>query len=142
MKTLFFYLLTLSLLLSGTVMFAQQPKSRPSPPPPVEQGQEKPVVVNVRRVRLPITVMDGRKQLVTGLTQSDFLIFEDKVPQTIDSFTSEENNNLPLYVGVLMDTSPSTAGTSTSRAKRNRPRTSGESLWIRELWRGRVFQSV
>jgi len=33
-----------------------------------------------------------------------------KVPQQIDSFTSEENNNLPLYVGVLMDTSPSTAG--------------------------------
>src|SRR4029077_10470558 len=44
------------------------------------------------------------------LGQGDFLILEDKVPQQIDSFTSEQNNNLPLYVGVLMDTSPSTAG--------------------------------
>ena len=35
---------------------------------------------------------------------------EDKVPQQIESFTSEQNNVLPLYVGVLMDTSPSTAG--------------------------------
>jgi VWFA-related protein len=55
-------------------------------------------------------VTDKKGQLVIGLTQSDFMILEDKVPQQIDSFTSEENNNLPLYVGVLMDTSPSTAG--------------------------------
>ena len=65
--------------------------------------------MNIRRVRLPITVMDKKGQLVTGLTANDFLVLEDKVPQKIDSFTSEENNNLPLYVGVLMDTSPSTA---------------------------------
>jgi len=50
-----------------------------------------------------------KKQFVSGLTQGDFLILEDKVPQTIDSFTSEANNNLPLYIAVLMDTSPSTA---------------------------------
>ena len=60
-------------------------------------------------MRLPITVQDKKKQFVSGLTQGDFLILEDKIPQTIDSFTSEENNNLPLYVAVLMDTSPSTA---------------------------------
>src|SRR5439155_1661130 len=46
----------------------------------------------------------------SGLAQTDFQILEDKVPQQIDSFTSEESNNLPLYVAVLMDTSPSTAG--------------------------------
>jgi len=65
-------------------------------------------VVNIRRVRLPITVTDKKGQFVSGLTASDFLIFEDKIPQQIDSFTSEENNSLPLYVAVLMDTSPST----------------------------------
>ena len=37
-------------------------------------------------------------------------MLEDNVPQVIESFTSEQNNVLPLYVGVLMDTSPSTAG--------------------------------
>jgi Ca-activated chloride channel homolog len=111
MKKVFAHLLTLSLLLAGSAgMFAQQPKpQKPTSPATIDQGQEK-EIVNVRRVRLPITVTDKKGQLVTGLTQSDFLILEDKVPQQIDSFTSEENNNLPLYVGVLMDTSPSTAG--------------------------------
>ena len=110
MKKIFFCLLTMSLILSGTLVFSQQPKpQKPSPPANADQGQEK-EVINVRRVRLPITVTDKKGELITGLTQSDFSIFEDKVPQQIDSFTSEENNNLSLYVGVLMDTSPSTAG--------------------------------
>ena len=86
---------------------AQKPAS-PSPTP--DPAQEKPEVINIRRVRLPITVTDKKGQFVSGLSAGDFLIMEDKVPQQIDSFTSEENNNLPLYVGVLMDTSPSTAG--------------------------------
>ena len=115
MKKFFAHLLSLSLLLAvPAVNFAQQPKKptpqKPTQPGVIEPGQDRPEVINVRRVRLPITVTDKKGQLVTGLTQNDFLILEDKVPQQIDSFTSEENNNLPLYVGVLMDTSPSTAG--------------------------------
>src|ERR1044072_3597752 len=105
MKT--FYALLVTFLLS-TAIVAQTPKPAASPTP--DPGQEKPVVVTTRRVRLPITVKDKKGQFVTGLTQNDFAVFEDKVQQQIDSFTSEENNNLPLYVGVLMDTSPSTAG--------------------------------
>jgi Ca-activated chloride channel family protein len=112
MKKVFGHLLSLSLLLaSSAVNSAQQPKpQKPAQPGTIDQGQEKPEVINVRRVRLPITVTDKKGQFVVGLSQGDFLILEDKVPQQIDSFTSEENNNLPLYVGVLMDTSPSTAG--------------------------------
>src|SRR5712692_5057858 len=86
-----------------------RPQNRSSPAAPPDQTQEK-EVVNIRRVRLPITVTDKKGQFVSGLSAGDFLITEDKVPQQIDSFTSEENNNLPLYIGVLMDTSPSTAG--------------------------------
>jgi VWFA-related protein len=85
----------------------QKPGATPSPTP--ESGQEK-VITTVRRVRLPITVQDKKGQFIPGLTQGDFQVLEDKVPQQIDSFTNEQNNNLPLYVGVLMDTSPSTAG--------------------------------
>jgi VWFA-related protein len=112
MKKFFAHLLCLTLLLaSAAVSFAQQSKpQKPAQPAVTDPGQEKPEVINVRRVRLPITVTDKKGQLVIGLMQSDFMILEDKVPQQIDSFTSEENNNLPLYVGVLMDTSPSTAG--------------------------------
>ena len=110
MKTISYHALILSLSLS-TAIFAQQPKpQKPVPPATTEPGQEKPEVINVRRVRLPITVLDKRGQFVSGLAQTDFQILEDKVPQQIDSFTSEESNNLPLYVAVLMDTSPSTAG--------------------------------
>lgn len=101
------YALSATFLLS-TAIAAQTPKPAVSPTP--DPGQEKPVVVTTRRVRLPITVKDRKGQFVTGLTQNDFAVFEDKVQQQIDSFTSEENNNLPLYVAVLMDTSPSTAG--------------------------------
>jgi len=110
MKKFSYHALILSMSLS-TVIFAQQPKpQKPVQPATTEPGQEKPEVINVRRVRLPITVLDKRGQFVSGLAQTDFQILEDKVPQQIDSFTSEENNNLPLYVAVLMDTSPSTAG--------------------------------
>src|SRR5438128_11607721 len=102
--------LLLSLLCVAFVV-GQQQKSKQTQPPVVAQdpNQER-EVVNIRRVRLPITVTDKRGQFVSGLAQNDFQILEDKVPQQIDSFTSEENNNLPLYVAVLMDTSPSTAG--------------------------------
>lgn len=101
----------LSLLLAAASA-AQQPKPQKPATPPVttEQPQEKPEIINIRRVRLPITVTDKKGNFVSGLAAGDFLITEDKVPQQIESFTSEENNNLPLYVAVLMDTSPSTAG--------------------------------
>jgi len=101
-------LLALWLTLSVASLALGQ-KSKPQPTPTPDPGQEK-EIVNIRRVRLPITVTDKKGQFVTGLTAKDFLIFEDKLPQQIDSFTSEENNSSPLYVAVLMDTSPSTAG--------------------------------
>ncbi len=88
---------------------AQKPKASPSPTPPNEtpQGVER---IPIRRVRLPITVTDKKGQFVPGLTKNDFLILEDKVPQTIETFSDDLSQTTPLYVAVLMDTSPSTAG--------------------------------
>lgn len=107
----FYFPLVASMLLSCTAIVHSQPTTqKPAPTPTPDPGQEKPEVVNIRRVRLPITVVDKKGVFVTGLTQTDFQIFEDKIVQQIDSFTSEENNKLPLYIAVLMDTSPSTAG--------------------------------
>lgn len=65
-------------------------------------------------VRLPVTVIKkekekGREILVTGLTRPDFEVFEDGVRQEV-TFFSDEKTNPPVFVGVLMDTSPSTAG--------------------------------
>ena len=85
---------------------AQKPKASPTPLPQDPQGT---VRIPVRRVRLPITVIDKKNNFVPGLTKGDFVILEDKVPQTIETF-SDDVSSLPVYVAVLMDTSPSTAG--------------------------------
>ncbi len=64
---------------------------------------------DVFEVRLPVSVLDKKKQPVTGLTKNDFAVFEDGKQQEVTFFT-DESNNPPVYVGVMMDTSPSTAG--------------------------------
>ncbi|HSV33175.1 MAG TPA: VWA domain-containing protein [Pyrinomonadaceae bacterium] len=109
----FFLIAAVALCLCGTFVVGQQQKQPQKANPPAATSQDpnqEREVVNIRRVRLPITVTDKHGAFVSGLTQNDFLIFEDKVQQQIDSFTSEQNNNLPLNIAVLMDTSPSTAG--------------------------------
>jgi Ca-activated chloride channel family protein len=85
----------------------QKPTPSPSPTPAAD---DKPIRIPVRRVRLPITVTDKKGQFVPGLTKDDFVILEDKVPQQIETFSDDLSLTLPLYVAVLMDTSPSTAG--------------------------------
>lgn len=92
-------------------VYAQKAKPSPTPPPVIaEQGQEPAVRIPIRRVRLPITVVDKKGQFVPGLTQKDFLVLEDKVPQQIETFSDDLSQTSPLYVAMLMDTSPSTAG--------------------------------
>ncbi len=85
----------------------QRPNTSPTPPPD-DQGDVIPIAT--RRVRLPITVLNKKNELVTGLAAGDFQIYEDKQLQTIESFAADESARQPFYVGVLMDTSASTAG--------------------------------
>jgi len=84
---------------------AQTP--RPSPPTIIEDNG----AVKTFEVRLPVTVNDKKKKkdLIAGLKRGDFAVFEDGVQQEVTFFTDEKDNP-PVYVGVLMDTSPSTAG--------------------------------
>lgn len=65
-------------------------------------------VVKTFEVRLPVTVL-LKKQLVSGMTRGDFEVYEDGIKQEVTFFTDEKTNP-PVFVGVLMDTSPSTAG--------------------------------
>ena len=104
-----------SLVLSCAVVVnvassGQQPKAKASPTPPVIEQDQESIKIPIRRVRLPITVIDKKGQFVPGLTRNDFLVFEDRVPQQIETFSDDLGQALPLYVAVLMDTSPSTAG--------------------------------
>ena len=83
-----------------------QQRQAPATPTPDGQGQEVERVFT-RRVRLPVTVIDKKGQPVAGLTASDFLVMEDKARQQIESFADWSGGEQPLYVGVLIDTSPS-----------------------------------
>ena len=106
-----FKYLSVAVIITGAAVsgVAQRPQPSPSPTPPGENPQGT-VRIPVRRVRLPITVTDKKGQFVPGLTKEDFVILEDRVPQTIETFSDDLALTTPLYIAVLMDTSPSTAG--------------------------------
>jgi len=108
-ESFFFKYLLLAVIIPAAALSAaaQKPKSSPTPLP---EDSQTTVTVTIRRVRLPITVTDKKGQFIPGLTKNDFIILEDKVPQTIETFSDDLSQTTPLYVAVLMDTSPSTAG--------------------------------
>ena len=60
--------------------------------------------VDVDLVLLNATVTDSRNRHVTGLTKESFQVWEDKIEQEIQYFSSE---NVPLSVGIIFDTSGS-----------------------------------
>ena len=83
---------------------AQTAKPTPTPVPEETGGQ-----IKTFEVRLPVTVTGKKKELISGLQRGDFQVLEDGVPQEVTFFTSDKTNP-PVFVGVLMDTSPSAAG--------------------------------
>ena len=104
-----FKYLSAALVISLAAVFVQAQRPKPSPTPVPEDPQST-VKIPIRRVRLPITVIDKKGNFVPGLTKEDFVVLEDKVPQTIETFSDDLAQTTPLYIAVLMDTSPSTAG--------------------------------
>jgi Ca-activated chloride channel family protein len=102
-----FFVFALLVTLGLGISRAQTPPPKASPTPTPDDTT---VITRINRVRLPITVVDKKGFLVSGLTKADFQILEDKVPQQIETFSDDVGKELPLWVGVLMDTSPSTAG--------------------------------
>ena len=70
------------------------------------RGQEKAdISVRVKVVNVPATVHDKHGKIVNNLTKDDFILEEDGRPQTLHYFSQE--NNLPLTLGLLVDTSES-----------------------------------
>ena len=55
-------------------------------------------------VSLNVIVTDNKDKFVTGLTQKDFVIFEDGIPQDVSFFAAA---NVPLDLAILLDTSSS-----------------------------------
>ncbi len=72
-------------------------------------AQEAPALsIDVKVVTLLATVHDHDGKVVKGLTAKDFVLKEDGAPQKIRYFSQEPD--LPLTVGVLVDTSRSQEG--------------------------------
>jgi VWFA-related protein len=59
---------------------------------------------DVDEVLLNCTVIDSKGQTVTDLNQRDFRVWEDGVPQAINSF---QHQDLPVSMGILVDNSGS-----------------------------------
>ena len=94
-----------SFILTACLFVSDITAQTPSATPPLTDNAGQ---VKTFEVRLPVTVTQ-KKSLVPGLSRDDFAVFEDGVQQEVTFFTDEKTNP-PIYVGVLMDTSPSTAG--------------------------------
>jgi len=108
-------LVVASVFLAGTLLLAQQPQQNPpnTPPPaaPQTQQQEPPqkssttIRTQVNLVDVLFTVLDRRNKLVPNLEKQDFKVLDDSQAQDIRYFSKQ--SDLPLRIGMLMDTSNS-----------------------------------
>ncbi len=72
----------------------------------IGQEAEKPSFsTDVKVINVFATVHDKKGKIVNGLTKDDFVLEEDDRPQTIRYFSQQ--SNLPLTLGLLVDTSGS-----------------------------------
>ena len=80
-------------------------KPKPTPTPGDEDIDEGSIVrVNTELVTLNVRVIDRNNRPIDNVRQNDFHVFEDGVPQPIESFTREE---VPISYGLAVDTSGS-----------------------------------
>jgi VWFA-related protein len=86
------------------------------------------ISVDVREVTLPVTVRDKHGKIVRGLSKSDFTLKEDGRPQTILYY--RQDSNLPLTLGLLVDTSRSQS--SLLDAERNASRSFLEQMMVND----------
>jgi Ca-activated chloride channel homolog len=73
-------------------------------PLPDGQAGQFTIAVKVGLVVLHATVLDSKGIPVSGLTKADFQVFEDGIPQQIDSFSHED---IPVTAGLVFDNSGS-----------------------------------
>lgn len=70
-----------------------------------EVGEDDVVRVDTQLIPVPVVVRDREGRPVTGLTASDFQIYEDSRPQRVATFATSD---APFEVALLLDTSGST----------------------------------
>jgi VWFA-related protein len=90
--------------------FSAQPQTTPqtaNPEAPPAQGEAAPTIkVQVNEVNLIFTVTDKKGRFVTGLNRENFGLLDDgRPPEAVIQFNQQ--TNLPLRVGIMLDTSSS-----------------------------------
>lgn len=93
---------------AGWCQLAPSPGAAPvshAPPTPEQDKSVATFKLQVNLVDVFFTVKDKSGNLVPHLNKNDCTAYEDKQPQTWKSFIAE--NNLPLTLGILLDTSGS-----------------------------------
>lgn len=79
-----------------------KPTPTPTPPPEIDPGDR--ITIDADLVQLHVRVIDRNNRPINNVAQNEFHVFEDGVPQTIESFTREE---VPISYGLAVDTSGS-----------------------------------
>jgi Ca-activated chloride channel family protein len=79
-----------------------KPTPTPTPPPEIDPGDI--LRINADLVQLHVRVIDRNNRPINNVRQDEFHVFEDGVPQPIESFTREE---VPISYGLAVDTSGS-----------------------------------
>ncbi len=97
--------LALALLAGSVSLPAQRPVTVPKPvpgtPPPAESGPTGPISIDV-----VVDGKEGRQQVpITGLTQHDFVLTDNKAPLSISSFqaVTAGHSQTPIHVTLIVD---------------------------------------
>lgn len=93
---------------AGYVMAQDAGRVAPQASDVVAGDEESTIRVEVSRVPLLFAVTDKRNRFITDLERDDFEVFDNNVKQEIKEFVRE--SDLPLRIGILMDTSNSVRG--------------------------------
>ena len=88
---------------------AIQAKATPTPTPKPTQKEEEidpddVISVETTEILLPVTVRDANGELVSGLTRTDFRVFEDGLDQPLSDFSLRK---VPVYAVLMVDASSS-----------------------------------
>ncbi len=89
-------------VVTSVLAFTQSPPDAANPAPPVTasttdlpeistQQQTQSFQVKVNLVEIRVVVRDAQGKAIGGLTQNDFVLLDDKKPQTITRFSTEHN---------------------------------------------------
>jgi Ca-activated chloride channel family protein len=79
-------------------------KPTPTPTPPEVLDADSVIRINSELVQLHVRVIDRNNKPIGNVAKGEFHVFEDGVPQTIETFTREE---VPISYGLAVDTSAS-----------------------------------